>query len=405
MQTLHHLPVPGLGQVYFNAQPCYLSISENLQHHYSFDPAGRFMTGFLNGANYRRGLDSTILCKQVTGPTTKTRRRLSDAENRALIDTVQTRVAQIADHVARSDQTDLLPPLQTILNWDYARLCQERDAFHDIYKPISILPPDQYLSVVLQAAEGCSWNQCTFCTFYRDRKFRIKCPTDFRLHMQKIKALLGQGIGLRKSIFLGDANALVIPQRRLCNLLQVVHEEFPIGAPRAGDDYTLKGIASFLDIVGAERKTLDEYRELAAYGLNRIAIGLETGDDDLFALLNKPGSPQACVEAVQTIKQAGIAVSVILLAGAGGDHFAHQHVAQSIARIQAMGLGAEDIVYVSPLVVSGADAYSQRLHEHGGRPLSHSEVQQQVATFKAALRPTRADSPKVSLYHIEEFIY
>ena len=112
-------------------------------------------------------------------------------------------------------------------------------------------------------AEGCSWNQCTFCTFYHDRKFRIKCPTDFRRHIQKIKVLLGQAIGLRKSIFLGDANALIIPQHRLRDLLQVVQEEFPIGVPRAGDDYTLKGISSFLDIVGAERKTLDDYRELA----------------------------------------------------------------------------------------------------------------------------------------------
>jgi hypothetical protein len=47
----------------------------------------------------------------------------------------------------------------------------------------------------------------------------IKCPTDFRLHIQQVKRLLGQAIGLRKSIFLGDANALVIPERRLVDLL------------------------------------------------------------------------------------------------------------------------------------------------------------------------------------------
>lgn len=405
MSTLRRLPVAGLGEVYFNPQPCYLTISENLQQHYSFDAAGRFLTGFLDGANYRRGLDSTILCKQVTGHAPKTRRRLSDEENRALIEDVQARVARIAADVAHSPQADLLPQLQTILGWDYARLRQERAAFQDIYKPISILPPDQYLSVVLQAAEGCSWNKCTFCTFYRDRRFRIKCPTDFRLHIHKIKRLLGSAIGLRKSIFLGDANALVIPQRRLVDLLQVVQNEFSFGTAGAGVDYAFKGIYSFLDIFGAERKTLDDYRELAAYGLKRIYIGLETGDDDLFALLNKPGSPQACVEAVQTIKQAGIAVGVILLAGAGGDRFAAQHVAQSIARLEAMGLGTDDLVYLSPLVVSGHDDYSQRLREQGGQSLRPDEVQQQVATFKAALRPTRNAGPKVSLYHIEEFIY
>jgi hypothetical protein len=55
MHSLRRLAVPGLGGVYFNPQPCYLTISENLQQHYSFDPAGRFMTGFLGGANYRCG--------------------------------------------------------------------------------------------------------------------------------------------------------------------------------------------------------------------------------------------------------------------------------------------------------------------------------------------------------------
>jgi len=38
-------------------------------------------------------------------------------------------------------------------------------------KPVGILPPDQYMAVVLQAAEGCAFNTCTFCDFYRDRSF------------------------------------------------------------------------------------------------------------------------------------------------------------------------------------------------------------------------------------------
>lgn len=405
MLALSSLPVPGVGTVYINARPCYLTISENLQHHYSFDATGRFMTGFLDGANYRRGLDNTILCKQMTGPGTKTRRRLSDNENRAIIDHVQSRVAHIARHVAHSTRDEMLHRLHTILEWDYARLCHERTAFHHIYKPVSILPPDQYLSVVLQCAEGCSWNQCTFCSFYRDRPFHIKCPTEFQQHINQIKALLGQAIGLRKSIFLGDANALIIPQKRLIDLLQMVHEAFPIGTARPGDAYVLNGIYAFLDIFGAERKTLDEYRALSAHGMKRIYIGLETGDDELFALLNKPGSPRACVEAVQTIKQAGIAVGVIVLAGAGGDHFAAQHVLHTIARIREMRLGTEDIVYVSPLLVPGEDAYSQQIRARGGQPLTPAAVQQQVATFKTALRPRRTDSPKVCLYHIEEFIY
>ncbi|NOK62408.1 MAG: radical SAM protein [Chloroflexi bacterium AL-W] len=407
MHGLHSLPIPGVGDVYFKQQPFYLTISENLRQHYSFDPTGRFLTGYLDGVNYRRGLGSNILRREMTGPATKTRHMLSNDESQSLIDDVHTRVAHIAAHVEHHapHHRDLLPWLETILTWDYPRLCKEYELFRSIYKPISILPPDQYQAIVLQAAEGCSWNKCTFCTLYRDRKFRIKCPTTFRLHIQRIKEFFGPAIGLRKSIFLGDGNALIIPQQRLIELLRIVQEEFPIGSSKTDENYKLKGVYSFLDIFGAERKTVDEYRELRECGVKRIYVGLETGDDELFTLLNKPGSPEACTEVVQTIKQAGINVGVILLAGAGGDRFAKQHLDHSIKQIAAMGLRKGDLVYVSPLVLSGNEEYIQQMQDANARSLNEQETCEQVVQLKEGLRHGCGHGPKVSLYHIEEFIY
>lgn len=397
--------VPGVGEVYFNAQRYFLTISEELRSTFSFDIDGRLMSAFLGGVNYRRGLKSDILMKYFADRNAKTRRFLSLHENHKLVDDVLTRVLRIRDGVDSSMQADIVQWLDTILTWNVDRLQSEGTTFQNIYKPISILPPDQYLSVVLQAAEGCSWNQCTFCTFYRDRKFRIKSPHDFRQHAQQIKDFLGRSIGLRKSIFLADANALIIPQRRLVELLKVVHEEFPIETPQADADYTLKGIYSFLDIFGAEKKTLENYRELRELGLKRIYIGLETGDNELFKLLNKPGSPEECVEAVRTIKAAGINIGIIILAGAGGDRFYHQHVHQSLQAIGAMGLGIGDLVYISPLMLSGQDAYSCSMRDLGVRTLSPAEVTTQFATIKTGLKAIYPEGPKVALYHIEEFIY
>jgi hypothetical protein len=210
---------------------------------------------------------------------------------------------------------------------------------------------------------------------------------------------------LRKSLFLSDANALIIPQHRLIELLHVLHEAFPIGEPRAGYDYVLKGIYSFLDIFGAERKTLDDYRELYQYGVRRIYIGLETGDSEVFALLNKPGSPQDCIDVVHTIKAAGIDVGVILLAGAGGDRFAEQHLQNSIQTLAAMQLGAGDIVYLSPLVLAGEEEYVQRLRDLGAHPLPHEEMMRQVNAIKAMFKLMGSNRPRVTLYNIEEFIY
>jgi hypothetical protein len=406
MDSVRDVVLPGIGRVYLNVQPHFLTISEELKDTYSFDSEGRFIMGFLDGINYKRGLEHAILKIAFSSDRrTKTRQFLTDDESRHIIDGVRARVGRIASTLPASEQADIRGWLARILAWDADRLRSERNTFQSIYRPISILPPDQYLSVVLQAAEGCSWNRCTFCTFYRDRRFRIKSPAEFRQHIGQIKAFFGGALGLRKSIFLADANALIIPQPRLIELLRIIHEEFPVGEPRAGEAYTLRGIYSFLDIFGAEQKSYEDYCELREYGVRRVYIGLETGDDEVFTLLNKPGSPRECIEAVQTIKAAGIDVGVILLAGAGGDRLAPQHVQHSLDALARMGLEAGDIIYLSPLIVSGEDEYSQRLREQGARPLERAEIMQQVDSIKAALKTTASPRPRVTLYNIEEFVY
>jgi hypothetical protein len=398
--------IDGMGEVYFQVQPFFLMLSEEFRSTYRFDVEGRFLSGFFEGVNYLRGLDGRILRKERSTAAGRVRRFLSDEEARVLVDDVLARVAHIRQQVGPATLAEVGPWFERIRSWDSARLAGERQRFAAVYKPVGILPPDQYLSVVLQAAEGCSWNQCTFCTFYHDRPFVIKSPAAFREHARQVKALLGRAIGLRRSLFLSDANALVIPQPRLVELLQIAHAEFPIDRPKPGYDYVLEGIYSFLDIFGAEKKGRDAYRVLAEAGVRRIYIGLETGDAALFRLLNKPGSPAECVEAVRTIKAGGIQVGVILLAGVGGVAFAEQHVARSLAVLAQMGLDSGDIVYLSPLVVSGEDAYSRTMRERGIAALSDTQVREQVQRVKAALKQGgNSDRPRVTLYHIQDFFY
>ncbi len=402
---VYHLPVPGLGEVYVNDQPAFLTLSENLQQHYSFDREGRFLMGFLAGKNYQRGLDNRILMKQAAPNQPKTRRFLSTDDKRHLLDDLQARVSTIRAHLPPARPPALDHQLDTILRWDFARLEHQRDTFEAIYRPVGILPPDQYLSVVLQAAEGCSWNRCTFCTFYRGTRFRVKPPDEFRQHTRQVREFLGSALALRKSVFLGDANALIIPQPRLLELLHVIHEELPLTAAQTDSSSGLQGIYAFLDIFGAERKSLADYEALAAHGVRRVYIGLETGDPDLFGLLNKPGSPAACVEAVQTIKAAGINVGIILLAGVGGAAFAEQHINHSVQAIAQMQLDPRDLVYLSPLVISSDMPYAHQMNERGIAALDRAALLEQVRQLKAALKQATTPPPRVALYNIEEFLY
>ena len=125
------------------------------------------------------------------------------------------------------------PGLAVLQRWDWAALQADARRFGEIYRPVSILPPDQYLALVVQATEGCSYNQCTFCDFYRDRPFRVKSADELRAHIAAVQAFFGPALGLRKSLFLADANALVVPMPRLRAWLDVIAEaRTPVGRCR-----------------------------------------------------------------------------------------------------------------------------------------------------------------------------
>ncbi len=396
--------INGVGDVYFNLQRYSTTISEEHRFIYYFDAEGRFMGGFFDGVSYRRGLDNRLMKKFFDKDGFKVKVFVDENEKRKVIEDVIRRVSKIRN-VLSEHSDEVLRRIDEILKWGYKQLEEDGIKFFSVYKPISILPPDQYFSLVLQPAEGCSWNKCTFCSFYQDRKFRVKSPDEFLNHIRKVKEFFGRAIGLRKSIFLGDANALIIPQKRLVELIKIVRDEFPVGEAKDGYDYVFDGIYSFLDIFGAERKSYAEYVELKNLLVKRIYIGLETGDINLFRYLNKPGSPDECVEVVSTIKNAGINVGVIVLAGAGGKKFYEDHVENTVSTILKMPLENGDIVYISPLVLDGEAEYVKIMEELGSRTLDKFEIADQIQEIKDGLKSLSNLGVRVTLYDIQEFIY
>ncbi|MFN3373896.1 MAG: radical SAM protein, partial [Chloroflexus sp.] len=134
-------------------------------------------------------------------------------------------------------------------------------------------------------------------------------------------------------------------------------------------------------------------------------LGLESGDETVFRLLNKPGSPAEAIEAVRTIKAVGIAVGIILLVGAGGKRFAAEHVQHSLAVLAAMPLGPDDIVYLSPLIVPPDSPYLAQLQAYGSSPLPETAINRQLEELKHGARAVAGPGTKVVIYHIEEFVY
>lgn len=375
-------------------------------HVFSYDYAGRLWTAQLGRRTYRRGLDGKMVAKWMLPDRTRERRWLLPDEARdtveaparevmaALYDAIQARDVALNGALDDAGRAGF----ERALAFDATRSAADVAQYYAVYQPVGILPPDQYFAVVLQAAEGCSFNTCTFCTFYKDRPFRIKSPDEFRAHAEAVRAFLGDGLSLRRTIFLGDANALVIPQRMLLPLVEIVHEVYDVSA--------LGGIYAFLDGFSGQKKTVRDYAGLRERGLKMVYIGMESGHADLLQFLRKPGKPSDVVDAVRAIKAAGVAVGVIALLGAGGHQYAEAHVRDTVAAINTMELDMDDLIYFSELVVSEGMAYAQDAYRAGLHPLTHDERIAQQAAIEHQLQFSReGGTPHISRYDIREFVY
>jgi len=147
-------------------------------------------------------------------------------------------------------------------------------------------------------------------------------------------------------------------------------------------------------------------RAAQARGVRRVYSGMETGDDALLRFLRKPGSASDAVDAVVRLKGAGVAVSVIVMTGIGGDRFAAAHVYGTIRALSEMPLVAGDIVYFSPFVNRPSSEYGRLAIEAGIRPLSAAEIADQEAAIRAGLRfHDPAHPPQCARYDIREFVY
>jgi radical SAM superfamily enzyme YgiQ (UPF0313 family) len=344
---------------------------------------------------------------------TQQRRWLPEVEADQLIGWAADQFRQLAQALHAPDWEWITPPDSTSVLDDLVRMIERAaqfdsvsarlDAarFADVYHPIGILPPDQYLALVLQATDGCSFNTCTFCDLY-PQPFRIKTPDEFRQHIGRVRAYLGESITLRqRSIFLGAANALAIPMGRLLSIFETLAEEFP-SLRQSGNAVWGGGAYAFLDAFTGTRKSVSDYQALAELGLRRVYIGLESGHDPLLEFVRKPGHARDVIETVHAIKTAGINVGVIVMIGLGGDHYATRHVADTATVLNALQLGAGDLLYLSDLVEEPGTPYPRLALQHDLRALTAAERAAQRADLRRGLHLTGV---KISNYDVREFVY
>jgi hypothetical protein len=380
----------------------------------AWDLGGRLYSVFKAGHTFRRGLGGRLLHKwrdpeaaegSVSPYDERQRVVVGKEEGDALIDECAALAARMAraladdpdgwrDESGRPPGAAVAAIYAACAAFDSAAAEEDARRFARVYSPVGILPPDQYLSVVLQATTGCSFGECTFCDLYHDA-YQVKTVEAFTRHIAEVREYLGPSLALRgQAVFLGSANALAVPMPRLEALLDVVRASFGPRVPVHG----------FVDGFTGALKDAAAYRRLKERGLGRVYVGLESGHDPLLAFVRKPGTSAQALETVRALKDAGVAVGLIVMIGLGGDRYARGHVADTIAVVNRMGLSSGDILYFSDLVEYPNTAYPALAADADVRPLPLAARIAQLHAIRAGLS-FGATAPKCARYDVREFIY
>ncbi len=390
-----------------------------------YDLEGRLVKVADTRQFWRRSLSGRVLHtrKEPTGLT----RRVVPAEDAAeIIVDARRRLLAVLDGLDTAEagkpsvdeaHERIRPVLELAAGFDVPVAARDAEQFRAIYGRVAVLPPDQYNAFVVQATEGCAYNGCTFCELYKGVAFRRKSVEEFRQHLRAAMNFHGESLRARRSIFLGEANALTQPMSALRDIFRVINEHVELPPPDApseripaswwlGSRTRFDGVSSFMDAFTNLRRTASDYRELRRAGLRRVYIGLESGDAGLLKWLNKPATPETTLRCVRLLKEADIVVGVIVLLGAGGRERAESHARETARVINEMPLGRSDFVYFSPLIVYPGSPYDLRAMNEAVTPLTPAEMRQQENEIRAALRfDLQRGRPHLAHYELETFVY
>ena len=191
------------------------------------------------------------------------------------------------------------------------------------YEGVVYRPPSEARSLIIQLTIGCAHNNCTFCTMYKDKKFRIRPINEIKEDFAQARSRYGNQ---RLRIFLADGDALVMKTEDLLEIIQFAKECFP-KAERISSYGTPKDVL---------RKSEDELRALRKAGLELVYMGAESGDGVVLEQIHKGVTREEIIAAGQKLKKCGIGCSVTLISGLGGKERLEEHALGSADLISQM---------------------------------------------------------------------
>ncbi len=261
-----------------------------------------------------------------------------------------------------------------------------------------IRPPSEAHSILLRITRNCPWNKCAFCPVYKGEKFSLRTVDEVKgdidamfaiyskiiersdiirggvindavvmdlirndgipqYYLQQILFWMYYGM---KSLFLQDADSMVVKSGDMVEILNYIRERFPM----------IERITCYSRSKTLSVKTPDELKKIRGAGLSRIHIGMESGSDEVLKLIRKGVTAEEHITAGRKVVEAGFELSQYFMPGLGGREFTKQNAEETARVLNAVNPSFIRIRTTTP--VPGTDLY--KMMQNGEwEPLTETE--------------------------------
>lgn len=165
-------------------------------------------------------------------------------------------------------------------------------------------PPSEAYSLLIQVTIGCSHNTCTFCTMFKDKKFRVRPIKEVLEDLEMAR----RTYPVVEKIFLCDGDALCLSNEKLMQILTRISELFP----------ECKRVSVYGTARDINRKSDAELMELLDAGMEMIYMGAESGSQEVLDKIHKDVTVREQIDAVKKAERVGIKMSVTFISGLAG---------------------------------------------------------------------------------------
>lgn len=266
-----------------------------------------------------------------------------------------------------------------------------------------IRPPNEAHSLLIRITRNCSWNQCLFCPVYKGSAFSRRSVAEIKEDIQTITRIIdqlkalsrelgsngriddvliaqvfhqpGYSAALRNvaawlyyqeyTVFLQDANNLVLPADELVEILSFLRQEIPL----------VTRITTYARSKTVGRKTVEELTAIKKAGLDRIHIGLESGSDAVLEWMKKGVTAAEHIEAGKKVKAAGISLSEYWMPGLGGKALWQDHALETARVLNAIN---PDYIRIRSLRIPERIPLYQSVADGSFQPLSDDEMVEEI---------------------------